>query len=119
MTTETTPAATHELPPDQSRTAPRGLVELTVALAASLTLNTLLGPLGLGVFDYDLDRTLDNQLLGLELVTVGLVVPALLLGAVLIARGRPPVRWSSSGRPATRPTCSCSTCSARSTPPTR
>ena len=89
MTTETTPAATHERPPDQSRTAPRGLVELTVALAALLTLNTLLGPLGLGVFDYDLDRTLDNQLLGLELVTVGLVVPALLLGAVLIARGRP------------------------------
>jgi hypothetical protein len=89
MTTETTPAAAHEGPTDQARTAPRGLVDLTVALAALLTLNTRLGPLGFGAIDYDLDRTLDNQLLGLELVTVGLVVPALLLGAVLTARGRP------------------------------
>lgn len=88
MTTETTPAA-HERTDEQSRTAPRGLVDLTVALAALLALNTLLGPLGLGIIDYELDRTLDNQLLGLELVTVGLVVPALLLGAALTARGRP------------------------------
>jgi hypothetical protein len=86
MTTETTPAATHG---QTTASSPRGLVDLTVVLAALLAINTVVGPLGVGAIDYGLDRTLDNQLLGLELVTVGLVMPALLLGAVLTARGRP------------------------------
>jgi hypothetical protein len=68
---------------------PDSFVALTLGLAALLALNSVLGPLGAGLVDYDIGASLDNQLAGLELVTVGLVVPALVLGAVLTLRGRP------------------------------
>ena len=68
---------------------PHSFVALTLGVAALLTLNTLLGPLAFGLIDYDLDATLDNQLAGLEIVTVGLVVPVLVVGAVLTVRARP------------------------------
>lgn len=60
-----------------------------LGLAALLLANTVLGPAGLDVVDYPLSASLLNQLLGLELVTVVLVVPALLLAARLAHRGRP------------------------------
>ena len=81
---------THPVTPTQPAEAfPHTFVGLTLGLAALLTLNTVLGPLGFGVIGYDLSASLDNQLAGLELVTVGLVVPGLVLGAVLTVRGRP------------------------------
>ncbi|RYU14110.1 hypothetical protein [Nocardioides iriomotensis] len=81
---------THRVTPAPPHEAfPHSFVVLTLGLAALLTLNTVLGPLGFGLIDYDLSTSLDNQLAGLELVTVGLVVPGLVLGAVLTVRGRP------------------------------
>jgi hypothetical protein len=46
-----------------------------VALAGMLALNSLLGPLLLGVVDYPISASMTNQLLGLEVVTLVLVVP--------------------------------------------
>ena len=46
-----------------------------VALAGMLVLNSLLGPLLLGVVDYPISASMTNQLLGLEVVTLVLVVP--------------------------------------------
>jgi hypothetical protein len=46
-----------------------------VALAGLLALNTVLGPLLLGVVEYPISESMLNQLLGLELVTSVLVVP--------------------------------------------
>ena len=66
------------------RTGPLGLL----GLAALLLVNAVLGPAALDVVDYPLPTTILNQLLGLELVTVALVVPALVLAAVLAHRGR-------------------------------
>ena len=58
-------------------------------LAGGLLLNTILGPLGTGVIDYPISRSMDNQLRGLELVTVCLVVPLLVTAAVLVRQGHP------------------------------
>jgi hypothetical protein len=60
-----------------------------LGLAVLLVLNTLLGPAALDVVDYPLPPTILHQLEGLELVTIGLVVPVLVLAAVLELRGRP------------------------------
>jgi hypothetical protein len=60
-----------------------------VVLAALLLTNAVLGPAGLDVVAYPLPESLLNQLRGLELVTVGLVVPALVLAAVLTQRDSP------------------------------
>jgi hypothetical protein len=57
-------------------------------LAVLLLVNTVLGPLGLDLVSYPLSESLMSQLRGLELVTVLLVVPALLLAAGLARRGR-------------------------------
>jgi hypothetical protein len=59
-----------------------------LALAGLLVTNAALGPVGLDVLPYPLPESLLNQLRGLEVVTVGLVVPCLLLAAVLARRGR-------------------------------
>jgi hypothetical protein len=60
-----------------------------VALAGCLLVNTALGPLGTGAVDYPISTSMDNQLRGLELVTVLLVVPWLVVAAVLGRRGHP------------------------------
>lgn len=59
------------------------------ALAAGLTLNSALGPLGLGVIDYPISGTLLNQVIGLELVSLCLVVPMAAWAGALALRGRP------------------------------
>jgi hypothetical protein len=60
-----------------------------VALAVLLLANAVAGPAGLDLMAYPLPETLLNQLRGLELVTVLLVVPMLLFAARLARRGRP------------------------------
>lgn len=60
-----------------------------VGLAAGLVLNTVLGPVGADVFAYPVTESVENQLIGLELVTIVLVVPWCLAAAVLAARGHP------------------------------
>jgi hypothetical protein len=57
------------------------------ALAAALIVNTLLGPLGTQTIQYPISGTLLNQTIGVEAVTVGLVVPLTLTAGVLAARG--------------------------------
>ena len=58
-------------------------------LAGGLLVNTVLGPLGTGVVDYPISTSMDNQLRGLELVTVLLVVPWLVAASVLTTRRHP------------------------------
>lgn len=65
----------------------RGLAALLFVLAAALSLNTLLGPVGTGVISYPIAGTLLNQLIGLEVVSVCLVVPLTLVAGVLSLRG--------------------------------
>ena len=60
-----------------------------LALAALLLTNAILGPIGVGLLDYPLPTSLFNQLVGLELVTVFLVVPTLAAAAALARRGHP------------------------------
>jgi hypothetical protein len=58
-------------------------------LASVLLLNTAAGPLGVGVVSYPISSSMLNQLIGLEAVTVLLVVPAMAWAAVLAFRGDP------------------------------
>ena len=60
-----------------------------VALAVGLTANAVLGPLVLDVADDGFPRTVRNQAVGLEAVTLALVVPWCLLVARAARRGRP------------------------------
>jgi hypothetical protein len=60
-----------------------------LALAALLIANAVAGPAALDLMSYPLSETMLNQLRGLELVTVLLVVPVLLLAARLAWHGRP------------------------------
>lgn len=55
---------------------------LLLVLAGSLLANSVLGPLVLGVVRYPVSDTLANQLLGLELVTLVVVVPWAALAGV-------------------------------------
>jgi hypothetical protein len=57
-----------------------------VALAGLLVLNGLLGPLLLGVVDYPISASMTSQLLGLEVVTLALVVPWTAIAAALAFR---------------------------------
>jgi hypothetical protein len=61
---------------------------LLLSLATALVVNTVLGPLGFGVIDYPISQSLTNQLIGLEIVSVWLVVPLLFVAGVLALRGR-------------------------------
>lgn len=65
----------------------RLLGEGLLALAALLLLNTAFGPLVLDRIDYPLSESLLNQLIGLEVVTVALVVPWAIAAGVLAWRG--------------------------------
>jgi hypothetical protein len=51
--------------------------------------NSILGPLVLGVVSYPITDTVENQLIGLELVTVFLVVPWATIAALAARRGHP------------------------------
>jgi hypothetical protein len=57
------------------------------ALATVLITNTVLGPLGSGAIKYPISGSLHHQVIGLEVVTVGLVVPIALVAGVLALRG--------------------------------
>ncbi|WP_206510402.1 hypothetical protein C5142_22980 [Rhodococcus sp. BGS-1C] len=56
-------------------------------LAVLLVSNSILGPLGIGIIDYPISTTLQNQLIGLELVTLVLVTPLSIAAGVLALRG--------------------------------
>jgi hypothetical protein len=56
------------------------------ALAGALLVNTALGPLGTQIIQYPITGTLLNQTIGLEAVTVCLVVPLILIAGVLALR---------------------------------
>ena len=69
--------------------APRPFGVLLLVLAAALLLNSGLGPLGLDAVDYPISASLRNQLIGLEVVTVLLVVPWSVVAGVRALQGRP------------------------------
>ena len=78
------------------RTAPRAplgvsraYASVLLCLAAALLVNSILGPLAFGVVSYPITETVENQLIGLELVTVFLVVPWALFAARAAYRGHP------------------------------
>jgi hypothetical protein len=62
---------------------------LLLLLAAALLVNSLIGPLALDLVDYPITATLQNQLIGLEVVTVGLVVPWCGYAGIRALRGEP------------------------------
>jgi hypothetical protein len=75
-------------PPPAAHRAVEPVFALSLfALAGALIVNTVLGPLGTGTIEYPITGTLLNQTLGLEAVTVGLVVPLTLVAGLLAARG--------------------------------
>jgi hypothetical protein len=61
---------------------------LLLVLAAALLANSVLGPLGADLVDYPLSGTLRNQLIGLEVVTVALVVPWCAVAGARALRGK-------------------------------
>ncbi len=72
----------------RSRPAPsRAFAGTLFALATVLLANTVLGPLGSGAIEYPISGSLLNQVIGLEVVTVGLVVPLAAVAGVLALRG--------------------------------
>lgn len=62
---------------------------LQLLLATVLLVNSLLGPLVLGVVSYPISSSMENQLIGLELVTTFLVVPWAAGVGVAARRGHP------------------------------
>lgn len=66
---------------------PRTYGVLLLVLAGSLLANSLAGPLFRGLVTYPVSETVTNQLLGLELVTVFIVVPWATLAGVAGVRG--------------------------------
>lgn len=82
----TTSERVHPRPSDTTR-APRSFGLLLLLLAAMLLLNSGLGPLGVDVIHYPFNETLRSQLVGLEIVTVLLVVPWCVVAGVRAVRG--------------------------------
>jgi hypothetical protein len=91
--TDTTRTGEHTASPTDAETAvltdatSRWLAGGLVALALALAANSLVGPLALALVDYPLSETLVNQTVGLEAVTLFVVVPWTLAAAVALARG--------------------------------
>lgn len=80
----------HPAPPEPPvGTAGRGFALLCASVAAGLVANSVCGPLVLDLIDYPFAATIENQLIGLELVSVFLVVPLCLAAGVLALRGHP------------------------------
>ena len=71
------------------QTTPRPFGILLLAMSGALLVNSVLGPLGLDAIDYDVSESLRNQLVGLEVVTVVLVVPWSAVAGIRALRGRP------------------------------
>lgn len=67
----------------------RALAGALFTLATALVANTALGPLGSGAITYPISGSLLNQVIGLEVVTVGLVVPLAAVAGMLALRGHP------------------------------
>jgi hypothetical protein len=86
--TVTTPVAHPARPLDDRRGGDRTLALLLAALSAAIATNSLLGPLLADAIDYRLSVTMRNQLIGLDAVSLALVVPLCLVAAVLVWRGR-------------------------------
>ncbi len=82
----TTPVPSPDAPAGRSD---RALGPVLLTLAVLLVLNSALGPLGTDALAYPLPDSLLNQLIGLELVTVLLVVPVLVTAAALALHARP------------------------------
>ena len=57
------------------------------ALAAGMALNSLLGPLLLGVIDYRYTETFENQGIGLDAFVLVIAVPLLVLAGFLAWQG--------------------------------
>lgn len=85
MSPDSSPAALVRPATAGSRLFPTALL----ALAAGLVINTGCGPLVLDVIDYPISTSMENQLRGLELVSLALVVPWTCGAAVLAWKGRP------------------------------
>jgi len=70
-----------------------------LALAAGLTALSILGPLVAGVIEYRISRLILSQLIGLDALSLALVVPLTAVAGVLTLRGRPlgPVLALGSG----------------------
>lgn len=66
-----------------------GFAVLCMSVAAGLVANSVCGPLVLDLIDYPFAATIENQLIGLELVSVFLVAPHCLAAGVLALRGHP------------------------------
>ena len=62
---------------------------LLLLLAATLLMNSAIGPLGANMVRYPISDSLANQLIGLEVVTVALVVPWCVLAGVRALQGSP------------------------------
>lgn len=65
----------------------RAFASTLFVMATALLTNTVLGPLGSGAIEYPISDSLLNQVIGLEVVTVGLVVPIAVVAGVLALRG--------------------------------
>ena len=88
---------------------PRAYGVLLLVLAGVLLLNSILGPLVLNIMSYPITDSMENQLIGLELITALLVAPWATLAGLAALRGRPAAPSLVSRRPPTRRTCSCNT----------
>lgn len=73
----------------ESSDVPRTYGFLLLLLAAVLLVNSALGPLLSGVVEYPITESLENQLIGLELVSVFLVAPWAALAGLAALRGHP------------------------------
>ncbi|QIX26724.1 hypothetical protein ncot_08995 [Nocardioides sp. JQ2195] len=72
---------------DNTGAPPRAYGVLLLVLATGLFANAVLGPLALRVLTYPVTETVTNQLIGMELVTILLVVPWTVWAAVGALRG--------------------------------
>jgi|1186.fasta_scaffold09540_4 hypothetical protein len=68
---------------------PRPFGLLLLLLAAALLVNSVIGPLGADLVDYPITETLRNQLIGLEVLTVVLVVPWCVFAGIRALRDDP------------------------------
>jgi hypothetical protein len=100
---------------DADTRTPPAFGVLLLLLAAALLVNSPIGPLGLDLVDYPITKTLQNQLIGLEVVTLVLVVPWCGYAGIRVLRAEPGSALLAFGPARTPSTCSCSTCSAPST----
>jgi hypothetical protein len=73
----------------QAGRADRWLAAVLVLLGLALAVNSVAGPLLAGLVSYPFSETLLYQTVGLEAVTLALVVPWTVVAAVLVLRGHP------------------------------